>query len=339
VKLATFSHSSPQGRICRVGVPDDLGMIDVTNAAAELLRIRKGGIRAREVAEAVTPPDMLEFIATGDLALELAAEAVGAVRAGTTGPESRNGERIVWARDEVRVEAPLRPRSMREFGVFTGHLEHLGITMPDAWYKLPLYFKGNPRSVIGPDATIRWPAFTRLLDFELEIGAVIGRPALNLSPDEAMDAVFGYTIFNDVSARDIQRAEQTYQVGPAKGKDFCNVLGPVIVTRDELGDGDLEVVVRVNGQEWVRSNTSGMYHGWPAMVAHACWEEELVPGDLLTAGTVSGCCATEYLLDQGRSPADGLLAPGDVIEFEVQGIGILRNTVGDRPNDLSLDYA
>jgi 2-keto-4-pentenoate hydratase/2-oxohepta-3-ene-1,7-dioic acid hydratase in catechol pathway len=338
MKLATYSYACAQGRESRVGVPDEQGMVDVTNAAAELLRLRKGGTRAREVAAAVTPPDMIEFIATGAMALELAAEAVDAVRDGTIGALTSDGARIVWAEDDIRVEAPLRPRSMREFGVFTGHLEHLGIRIPETWYKLPLYFKGNPQSVIGPDQTIRWPAFTTMLDFELEIGAVIGRPALDLNRDEAMDAVFGYTIFNDVSARDIQRAEQTYQVGPAKGKDFCNVLGPVIVTRDELGDGDLDVVVRVNGREWVRTTTSGMYHPWPDLVAHASWEEALVPGDLLTAGTVAGCCATEYYLDQGKPPSEGLLAPGDVIEFEVAGIGTLRNTVGDRPAELSLNY-
>lgn len=338
MKLATFSYPGPQGRESRVGVPHGQELVDVTNAAAELLRRRKGGTRAREVAMAVTPPDMIDFIATGAMAVELAAEAVDAVRAGTLGPVTADGARIVWAADEVRLEAPLRPRSMREFGVYTAHLEHLGIRIPPAWYRMPLYFKGNPESVIGPERTIRWPAFTAMLDFELEIGAVIGRPARNLDPEEAMDAVFGYTIFNDVSARDIQRAEQTYQVGPAKGKDFCNVLGPVIVTRDELGDGDLDVAVRVNGREWTRTTTAGMYHGWPDMVAHASWEEALVPGDLLTAGTVSGCCATEYLLDQGRSPSEGLLAPGDVVEFEVAGIGVLRNTVGERPASLTLDY-
>lgn len=338
MKLATFSYPGPQGRESRVGVPHGDELIDVTNAAAQLLRDRKGGTRAREVAAAVTPPDMIDFIATGPMALELAADAVDAVSTGAIGRAGSDGARIVWSRDEVRVEAPLRPRSMREFGVYTAHLEHLGITVPDAWRRFPLYFKGNPESVIGPDRTIRWPAFTALLDFELEIGAVIGRPALNLARDEAMDAVFGYTIFNDVSARDIQRAEQTYQVGPAKGKDFCNVLGPVIVTRNEIGDGDLEVAVRVNGQEWIRTTSAGMYHGWPEMVAHASWEEALVPGDLLTAGTVAGCCATEYVLDQGRSPADGLLSPGDVVELEVAGIGVLRNTVGDRPEPLTLDY-
>ncbi|GAA5149620.1 fumarylacetoacetate hydrolase family protein [Pseudonocardia eucalypti] len=338
MKLATFSYPGPQGRESRVGVPDEQGLIDITNAAAELLRIRKGGTRARDVAAAVVPPDMIEFIATGSMALDLAAEAVEAVRTGRIGPWSSDDARVVWPADQVRLEAPLRPRSMREFGVYTEHLEHLGIKVPEAWYKLPLYFKGNPESVIGPDQTIRWPAFTTTLDFELEIGAVIGKPALNLSPDEAMDAVFGYTIFNDVSARDIQRAEQTYQVGPAKGKDFCNVLGPVIVTRDELGDGDLAVIVRVNGREWTRSTTGGMYHPWPRLVSHASWEESLVPGDLLTAGTVAGCCAAEYFLDQGRSPEDGLLAPGDVVEFEVEGIGLLRNAVGDRPDELSLDY-
>jgi len=338
MKLATYSYAGAQGRRSRVGVPVEGGMIDVTNAAAELLRSRKGGTRAREVAEAVTPPDMIEFIATGAMALELAGEAVEAVRDTTIGPLTSDGARILWPREEIRLEAPLRPVSMREFGVYTGHLEHLGIRIPEAWYKLPLYFKGNPESVIGPEATIRWPAFTTMLDFELEIGAVIGRPGRDLGREEAMDAVFGYTIFNDVSARDIQQAEQTYQVGPAKGKDFCNVLGPVIVTRDELGDGDLEVRVRLNGREWTHTTTAGMYHPWPDLVAHASWEEDLVPGDLLTAGTVAGCCATEYFLDRGRPVSEGLLEPGDVIELEVTGIGILRNTVGDRPPQLDLDY-
>jgi 2-keto-4-pentenoate hydratase/2-oxohepta-3-ene-1,7-dioic acid hydratase in catechol pathway len=313
-------------------------MVDVCAAAEQLLRLRKGGTRAREVAEAVVPPEMTAFIATGPMALELAGEAVAAVASGEIGPETPDGGRVVWPDADVRLEAPLKPASMREFGVYLDHLEHLGIRVPETWYKLPLYFKGVPGSVIGPDAVIEWPAFTDRLDFELEIGAVIGRPARDLDPDEAMDAVFGYTIFNDVSARDIQRAEQTYQVGPAKGKDFCNVLGPYVVTRDELGDGPLEVAVRVNGQEWIRTTSDGMYHGWSAMVSHASWAETLEPGDLLTAGTVSGCCATEYYLDRGRPAEAGLLAPGDVIELEVAGIGVLRNTVGPRPDTLRLDY-
>jgi 2-keto-4-pentenoate hydratase/2-oxohepta-3-ene-1,7-dioic acid hydratase in catechol pathway len=338
VKLATFSYATPHGQVRRVGAIDGRDLVDLTSATAELLRRRKNVSRAREVAEAVAPPDMLAFIGNGELALDYAREALEAVRATTIGPVSADGEHVVFSFDEICLEAPLRPVSMREFGVYKGHLDRLGITLPAAWHKLPLYFKGNPRSVIGPDEPIPWPEFTAALDFELEIGAVIGRPARNLSAEDAMDAVYGYTIFNDVSARDIQRTEQTYQVGPAKGKDFCNVLGPVLVTRDELGDGLLEVAVRVNGQEWIRTDTSGMYHDWPALVAHASWEEDLVPGDLLTAGTVKGCCAMEHLLSEGR-PIDGaLMMPGDVIELEVTGIGVLRNTIGPQPSALSLDY-
>lgn len=338
MRLATYSYATPRGRENRVGVLHGAGLVDVTAVTAELLRHRKGAERARQIAEAVAPPNMNDFIATGAMALEFVTEALQAFDAHEIESVSSSGQKVMWSLDDVRLEAPLRPASMREFGVFDKHLEHLGINIPPVWFRLPLYFKGNPRSVIGPEQPILWPAFTESLDFELEIGAVIGRTVRNVAAEDAMDAIYGYTIFNDISARDIQRAEQIYQVGPAKGKDFCNVLGPVLVTRDELGDGVLEVAVRVNGQEWIRTDTGGMYHSWADLIAHASWEEELVPGDLITAGTVTGCCALEYFLDNGRPITGALLAPGDVIELEVSGIGVLRNTVGPRPERMVLDY-
>ncbi|MGV0794043.1 fumarylacetoacetate hydrolase family protein [Mycolicibacterium sp. XJ1819] len=338
MKLATYSCATPHGRVSRVGVLRDGGLVDVTAVTTELLRRRKRVERASQIAEAVAPSNMNDFIAAGAMALELVAEALQALAAGEIETVGARGERVMWPIEDVSLEAPLLPTSMREYGVFNAHLERLGIDIPPVWFRFPLCFKGNPRSVIGPEQQIAWPAYTEALDFELEIGAIIGRTVRNATTDNAMDAVYGYTIFNDVSARDIQRAEQTYQVGPSKGKDFCNVLGPVLVTRDELGDGVLEVAVRVNGQEWVRTDTSGMHYSWADLVAHASWEEELVPGDLITAGTVSGCCALEYFLEKGLPTAGPLLSPGDVIELDVSGIGVLRNTVGPKPERMVLDY-
>lgn len=337
MKLATFSFDTPLGRATRVGMPVGGTMIDLTAAAEYALSRRYTTGRARELAHALVPPEMVAFIETGEPALELAA-SVAELAAQDRLPAEVDGSRVSWAAAEVSWEAPLRPRSLREFGVFPAHLAHLGITVPPAWYRLPMYFKSSTASVVGTDTTVRWPVFTAQLDFELELAAVIGRRVQDVAEADALAAVFGYTIFNDFSARDIQRAEQTYQVGPAKGKDFCNALGPVIVTRDEFDPVDAHVTARVNGTVWADTDTSGMHFTWDALVAHAAYEEPLVPGDVLTAGTVPGCCATEYFLDCGRSTDDGLLQPGDVVELEVEGIGTLRNTVGPRPAELRLDY-
>ena len=167
------------------------------------------------------------------------------------GPRSEVGE--------ARLLAPLRPRSLRDFLAFEGHLKgalgRLGREIPDEWYEVPAYYKGMPDTVIGPDDEIPWPSWTDHLDHELELAAVVGRRCRDVSAAEAADVIFGYTIWNDVSARDVQTRELPIGMGPGKAKDWdgSNVLGPCLVTADELDAGDLRMSVRVNGETWGRT--------------------------------------------------------------------------------------
>ncbi len=156
---------------------------------------------------------------------------------------------------------------------------------------------------------------------------MIGRRGINIKVAEALDYIAGFTIFNDVSARDQQFAEMKKGVGPSKSKDFCNILGPTLVTVDEVDPANFGVEVCVNGEQWAKTDTRGMNASWQELVAYASKEEPLVPGDILTSGTVDGCCALEHF----NWPDDGpLLSPGDVIELNVAGIGTLRNRVQSR---------
>ena len=136
-------------------------------------------------------------------------------------------------------------------------MESQAFAIPPVWYQQPIYYKGNRFSVIGPDEDIVWPSYSERLDYELEIAAIIGRTGKNIARDRAHDHIFGYTIYNDVSARDAQFKELPGRLGPAKGKDFDtgNVLGPWIVTADEIDPYDLTMTAKVNGEEWSRGHS------------------------------------------------------------------------------------
>jgi 2-keto-4-pentenoate hydratase/2-oxohepta-3-ene-1,7-dioic acid hydratase in catechol pathway len=226
---------------------------------------------------------------------------------------------------EARLLAPLRPRSMRDFLAFEGHLHgalgRLGRPIPDEWYEVPAYYKGMPDTVIGPDEEIPWPPWTERLDHELELAAVIGRRCRDVPADEADACIFGYTIWNDVSARDVQTRELPIGMGPGKAKDWdgSNVLGPCLVTADELDARALGMRVRVNGEQWGEDSTAGMHWAFADMIAYASRSQTLYPGELLGSGTASGGSGLEL---------DRALAPGDLVELEVDGIGVLRNRVG-----------
>jgi 2-keto-4-pentenoate hydratase/2-oxohepta-3-ene-1,7-dioic acid hydratase in catechol pathway len=192
---------------------------------------------------------------------------------------------------------------------------------PSVWYERPLYYKGNPHSVVGPEADIRWPACTERLDFELEFGVFIGRAGRNIPASEAHAYVAGYTIFNDFSARDVQLREMQGRLGPAKGKDFDtgNALGPYLVTPDEIPEPQrLAALARVNGEEWSRGSTADLYFSVDEMIAFISQDETLYPGDFVGAGTVPGGCGLEL---------DRWLRPGDMVELEVEGLGVLRNRI------------
>lgn len=217
-----------------------------------------------------------------------------------------------------------RLSSLRDFLSFEDHVrrgaERRGTEVPGYWYRAPVYYKGNHRSIIGPGDDCPWPPYSEHLDFELELGMVVGAPGRDVSVADAGRHIFGFTILDDFSARDIQAEEMTTWLGPAKGKDFATALGPCIVTVDELGSQpDLEMICRVNGDEWGRARSSQSHWKWADMIAHVSRSEDIYPGDVYGSGTPGGCCG----LDLGRR-----LSPGDVVELEVESIGVLRNRVG-----------
>lgn len=226
---------------------------------------------------------------------------------------------------QARLLAPLRPRSMRDFLAFEGHLQNamvrLGRPIPQEWYTVPAYYKGMPDTVIGPEDEIPWPAYTSKLDHELEMAAIIGKRGKDISKAEALSYVFGYTIWNDVSARDVQTRELPVGMGPCKAKDWdgSNVLGPCIVTADEIDAGNVRMVVRVNGEVWGEDTSAHMHHTFADMIAYASQAQTLYPGELFGSGTAARGSGLEQ---------DRWLKEGDVVEMEIEGIGILRNRIG-----------
>ncbi len=250
----------------------------------------------------------------GDRVIQLAAQTLQAFFTG--GGTARQHAEYPLA--DVKLLAPVqRPPSIRDFYAFEEHVRRArslrGQEVPAEWYEQPVFYFSNPSAVYGPDEEVPYPEGTEELDYELEVAAVIG----------AEGQIGGFTVMNDWSARDLQRAEMRVGLGPAKGKDFATSLGPVVVTPDELGDLRLEMVARVNGEERSRGNLGDMYHSWDAIVERAGRNTRLFPGDVLGSGTVGGGCILEH--DDGR-----WLQPGDVVELEVEGIGVLRNSVASR---------
>jgi 2-keto-4-pentenoate hydratase/2-oxohepta-3-ene-1,7-dioic acid hydratase in catechol pathway len=227
--------------------------------------------------------------------------------------------------ENARLLAPLRPRSLRDFLTWEGHMKNalskLGRPVPQEWYEIPVYYKGLPDTVIGPEATIPWPRYSERLDHELELAAIIGKPGRNIPAARALEHVFGWTLWNDLSARDVQARELPVALGPGKGKDWdgSNVLGPCIVTTDELDGSDVRLEVRVNGERWGGDTTANMHHSFADLIEYASMDEMLYPGEVLGSGTATGGSGIEL---------DRTLAPGDVIELEAEGIGVLRNRVG-----------
>jgi 2-keto-4-pentenoate hydratase/2-oxohepta-3-ene-1,7-dioic acid hydratase in catechol pathway len=268
------------------------------------------------------PPTPRVGALDGDAVLDLGfdGDMVAFIEAGAPAGE---GELV----DGGRLLAPLRPRSLRDFLAFEGHmrnvLSRLGRPIPREWYEVPAYYKGMPDTVIGPDEEIPWPPWTDKLDHELELAAVIGRAVRDVAPGDAAECIFGYTIWNDVSARDVQARELPVGMGPGKAKDWdgSNVLGPCLVTADELDASDLAMRVRVNGELWGEDRSASMHHTFADMIAYASCSQTLHPGEVLGSGTAAGGSGLEL---------DRWLAPGDVVELEIEGIGVLRNRIGSK---------
>ncbi|HEX8497842.1 MAG TPA: fumarylacetoacetate hydrolase family protein [Actinomycetales bacterium] len=241
---------------------------------------------------------------------------------------------------QVRLLAPLQPPTVRDFVAFEEHVEGVRASIdgadgpPAAWYDAPTFYFTNPYAVVGTGDDVAVPPGSQQLDFELEVAAVIGTAGHDLTDREAHDAVFGYCIMNDWSARDLQRREMQVNLGPAKGKDSATTLGPWLVTADEVADAHdadgflrLAMTVRVNGVEIGRDLLSNM--GWPfaELVAYASVGTWVRPGDVLGSGTCgNGGCLAELWGRRGATDPPPL-QPGDVVQMKVERLGTITNAV------------
>lgn len=236
--------------------------------------------------------------------------------------------------DEVTFHAPIQPDTLRDFYAFETHVKtanrNRGQEVPENWYKFPVFYFSNPNNNYGHEDLIPYPSYTHALDYELEIAVVIGRPGKDIKPEDVPDHIFGYTVFNDWSARDVQVQEMKVNFGPVKSKDFACSFGPVILTQEELADKgagrpgvyDLSMVARVNGIELSRGNFNDIYWSFGDMIARASQSVMLNPGDVIGSGTVGTGCLYELTKNQGP-----WLNHGDVVELEIERIGVLRNII------------
>ncbi len=264
--------------------------------------------------------DMLAIIGGGPDALAQAQALLDQPNEGATLSE-----------EDVAFRAPLMPVQYRDCLVFETHLKNSfaqaekmtgrPFAIPPVWYDQPIYYKGNRMSFIGHQQDVIWPEYANFLDVELELAIVIGKLGKNISAADGADYIFGYSVLNDVSARDAQMVEMPGQLGPAKGKDFDtgNILGPWIVTADEVPHpAALDMDVYVNGTRWGGGNSAQMHHDFGRIIEHISASETLYPGEVIGSGTVGTGCGLEL----GKQ-----LQPGDRFDLTIEKIGTLSNRI------------
>lgn len=244
--------------------------------------------------------------------------------------------RLLTKLESAKIQSPIpRPPSIRDFYAFEDHVKaaraRRGLQMPAEWYEFPAFYYSNPNAVYGPDEEVPVPSYTKALDFELEIACVIGRAGRDISEPDAASYIAGYTIMNDWSARDVQEKEMKIGLGPAKAKDFATSLGPWLVTADELQDRlvtpgrfRLQMTAKVNGKLLSKGEMNKMRWTFPQMIVRASQSVDLKPGDIFGSGTVG----TGSILELGPEVHRWLL-PGDVVQLEIERLGVLRNEVAN----------
>jgi fumarylacetoacetate (FAA) hydrolase len=239
---------------------------------------------------------------------------------------------------DLRFGPPiLQPPSLRDFYAFEGHVktmwERRGGTVPEAWYRLPIFYFSNISEIRGPDEPVWCPAASQELDYELEVAALIDTPVHDVEAARGEEAIGGYLVFNDWSARDLQREETTVRLGPAKGKDFASSIGPWLVTPDELADArkgkgyDLAMTAAVNGVELSHGSWADAHFSFGEMIARASADARLRPGDLIGSGTVGTGC----LLEVRDEILKRYLQPADTVTLAVERLGELTTPIVERP--------
>ncbi|MBB5684895.1 fumarylacetoacetate hydrolase family protein [Sphingobium boeckii] len=324
MRLITYARHDRQ--FLGAWINQDAQIVDLHHAAT-----------LRKLAELQPFKSMLDLIEAGDLAWDEARALIA----------DAPSEALLHSRDITLLPPLPRPVQMRDFLCFEGHLigAFKGIAklaaqlsenpeqrmreietrndwpIPEIWYRQPIYYTANRLAIAAPEEDIVRPHYSRFFDFELEFAAVIGKGGRNIAREEARSHIFGYTIYNDWSARDEQTQVMQGMLGPGKAKDFDQgvTLGPCIVTADELPDPyDAIMKARVNGEQWSLGNSGDMYHKFEDCIADVTRSQTLFAGEVIGSGTVATGCGLEHMR---------FLADGDVVELEVSGIGVLRNRV------------
>lgn len=313
-----------------------LGVL-IEDTVVDLAELRTWAQGARFIPSETLPESLIGMIFAGPATWAYAGKLVAALHG--EDPLQHKGARrkpVGYPINEVLLYPPLpNPQSLRDFYAFEQHAKNVyanrGKEVPVEWYQGPVFYFSNPHSMYGPGSVISYPPNSQALDFELEVACVIGKSGRNIPVEEAGDYIFGFTIFNDWSARDIQLQEMRVGLGPAKSKDFASSIGPWIVTPDELDDQatdrpgvyELAMTARLNREEKSRGSWSDIYYSFGEMIAHASRGVYLLPGDMLGSGTVGGGSLLE--ITNGDGP---WLKPGDIVELEVEGLGVLTNQIG-----------
>src|SRR3989337_1425166 len=321
--------------------PDDLrtpqlGVL-LADKVIDLAVARTWAQGARSVPAEDLPASLIELIYAGQPTWNYTQSLLNALE-GEHLPHLKGANRkpVSYNVNQVMIYPPMtRLSSLRDFYAFEAHVTAAfairGREVPPEWHQFPVFYFSNPNTIYGPGETIPYPSYTQALDYELEVACVIARPGIDIPAESAEEYIFGYTIFNDWSARDIQQMEMRVGLGPAKGKDFPSSFGPWIVTSDELADRaasrpgvyDLEMTARVNGQERYRGNWKDIHYSFGEMIARASAGTYLLPGDVIGSGTVGTGCLLE--MTKGEGP---WLEPGDQVELEIERLGKLVNRVG-----------
>jgi 2-keto-4-pentenoate hydratase/2-oxohepta-3-ene-1,7-dioic acid hydratase in catechol pathway len=306
----------------RIGVVLDSGAWLDLNRACRARYLANGGsiAAASRIANALIPGNMVDFMEIGDTCRQITDDVV------TWYEAQADRDHLVVDPESVTLLPPIpRPPMLRDFMGFETHLLNLypklGRSIPPEWYELPVYYKGNPGSLGADGDDVQIPGYANELDYEFELGMVIGKSGIDIPRDRAMEHVFGFMIYNDFSARKIQGQEMAVGLGPAKGKDFVggHVFGPYLVTLDEVGDPyTLGMRAYVNDTLVCDDSTATMHWKFEDMIAHASRSERLVVGEIFGSGTVGNGSGGER---------DLALHPGDTTRLEVDRMGTLTNRI------------
>ena len=326
MKLVSYRASDKSERI---GVHSDSVVIDILRGAQKLNSPFAKHYRS-----------MISLMEAGPAALDDVRYTVEWV--------SNNLEEAILEYGAIELLAPVpQPTQIRDFLCFEKHLRQARecryqiladkqedpvgamaeyrerglLDPPPVWYEQPIYYCGNRLCVIGSGQDVIWPMFSEKMDYELEFGVYIGKAGQNITRRNADSYIFGFTVFNDISARDTQTLEMTGQLGPGKGKDFdtANIMGPCLVTADEIEDPyNLVMTARVNGTEYSRGNSGEMHHEFGDIIEYISRSTTLHTGEFLGSGTVGSGCGLEY---------NRFLEPDDIMELEIEQIGVLRNQI------------